>query len=312
MFQPNNRTKRGWHLDIHAETRSVSSTPLPTPVEKTTESRTYSLTVNHLPKEHLKIKHFAEKALLQKTALPTIVDMRSKMPPVYDQGNLGSCTANALCAAYQYLKPTFSPSRLFLYYNERVIENDILIDGGAFLINGVKSLVQTGVCPENLWPYIESQFSVKPTPNCYTDAAIHKALTDHNVLQTLTQMKACLQSGLPFAVGITVYETFELQAVANTGLVPMPDLTNEENLGGHAVLVCGYNDSIQWWQNKITYGKRGQRILTQTTNPTMKGAWIVRNSWGSKWGAAGYFYLPYPYLTNLDLAGDLWALDTVK
>jgi C1A family cysteine protease len=331
MFRPNNRVNRGWNLNIHDDSRSTQASasqsvplplPIPIPVNMVSRPRMYGIKINHLPEEHLKIKHFSVKSTVsdnvinnntkQSIVIPSIVDLRSKMPPVYDQGNLGSCTANALCAAYQYLKPSLYPSRLFLYYNERKIECDIPDDAGAFLSDGVLSLVQTGVCPEQDWPYIENKFAVQPTPKCYADASLNKVVKDHNVSQNLGQMKACLQAGQPFVVGMSVYETFESIAVAKTGLVPMPDLVNEENYGGHAVLVCGYNDSIQWYQNKIIYGKNGIRILTQTTNSTMKGAWIVRNSWGTSWGAKGYFYLPYPYLTNLDLASDLWTLDLVS
>jgi C1A family cysteine protease len=90
---------------------------------------------------------------------------------------------------------------------------------------------------------------------------------------------------LPFAFGFTVYESFESDAVAQTGIVPMPS-SNEEVLGGHAVLAVGYDDAST--------------------------SFIVRNSWGPNWGQKGYYQMPYGYLTNTDLASDFWAIQVVS
>jgi C1A family cysteine protease len=221
----------------------------------------------------------------RKPALPTKVDLRSRLPACYDQGQLGSCTANALCGAVVYDDAAITGSRLFLYYNERKIENTIQYDSGAYIHDGVKALQQYGICLESEWPYVISNFAIKPTAQCYTDALKHVALTVSSVPINLTAMKNVLAGNLPFVIGFTVYASFESSSVAATGIVPMPR-PREQILGGHAVLVCGYDDSKQLF--------------------------IVRNSWGTRWGVNGYFYIPYAYFTNPSLVSDLWTISKVK
>jgi len=231
--------------------------------------------ITRLAQEHLKI------VKVPKTKLLDVVDLRSKLPPCYDQGPIGSCTANALAAAYQFLKPDTMMSRLFLYYNERVIEHDVEHDTGAYLHDGITSLKTNGICPESMWVYDISQFDVKPPPECYASALEHKVITAENVTQTIAGMQACLSHGLPFVVGIIVYRTFESPNVAKTGIVPMPTKT-DSILGGHAVLIVGYNNT--------------------------KKQWIFRNSWGPSWGSKGYGFLPFNYLTTPSLCSDLWVI----
>ena len=195
--------------------------------------------------------------------------------PVEDQGNLGSCTANALAGALECLerkdKVSFIDlSRLFIYYNERVIEQSVSSDSGAMIRDGIKSLKKTGVCSEKKWPYVISKFAVKPNSACYKEALNHQ-ITSYQRILTLDQMKSCLADGFPFVFGFTVYESFESPQVAKTGIVNMPK-KNESVLGGHAVLAVGYNDK----------DKR----------------FIVRNSWGTSWGMKGYFTMPYDYLAD--------------
>ena len=218
------------------------------------------------------------------TATASRVDLRPRMPPVYDQGQLGSCTANALCAALQYVHPAMPMgSRLFLYYNERRMEGDIFDDAGAQLSDGVKCLETIGVCPESEWPYVVSKFTVAPTARCYIDATKNRAsIASYAVPCDATIMKRVLMSGYPFVVGIAVFPSFETAAVAKTGAVPMPD-ANEQCIGGHAVLCVGYDDT--------------------------RGTWTMRNSWGAGWGDHGYFYLPYAYLLDASLASDAWAVE---
>jgi C1A family cysteine protease len=223
-------------------------------------------------------------------ARPTSVDLRPKCPPVYDQGDLGSCTANAIAGALEFDQmrqslAVFTPSRLFIYYNERVIEGTVGTDAGAELRDGIKSIASQGAPPETVWPYDVSQFATKPPDAAYTDALGDVALKYERIDNTvLDQLKDSLAAGFPFALGFTVYESFESDAVAQTGVVPMPG-PNEGVVGGHAVDGVGYDE--------------GSRII------------ICRNSWNTTWGQAGYFTLPYDYVTNSDLASDFWNVEIV-
>lgn len=219
-----------------------------------------------------------------------LVDLRSHCPPVYDQGELGSCTANAIAGAYEFdemkekEKNTFTPSRLFIYYGERAMEGTISEDAGAEIRDGIKFINQVGVCPESMWPYDITKFAIKPPQNCYNVCSNHKCTSYKKVVQNLQQLKQCLINGYPFVFGIMVYESFESDAVAKTGKVPMPQ-PNEQLLGGHAVMCVGFDDNKQ--------------------------VFIVRNSWGPNWGDKGYFYLPYKYVTSPNLSSDFWTVLTV-
>jgi C1A family cysteine protease len=224
------------------------------------------------------------------TKMPTKADLRPKMPKIYDQGELGSCTANAIGAAYEFEQvkegmKDFMPSRLFIYYNERAMEGTVETDSGAMIRDGIKSVAKVGVCTETTWPYDIPRFTEKPPKTAYTEAKKHQAVVYRRVLGNLHQMQGCIAQGYPFVFGFSVYESFMSPEVAKTGQVPLPP-RGEQLIGGHAVLAVGYDDSIQ--------------------------SFIVRNSWGTGWGIKGYFTMPYGYLTDPGLARDFWAIYTVE
>jgi C1A family cysteine protease len=223
--------------------------------------------------------------------LPPSVDLRSQYPTtIYDQGQLGSCTANAIGAAFEFdlLKQglsDFMPSRLFIYYNERVILGTVDSDSGAMIRDGIKSVRKQGVCTEDDWKYDIERFIEKPPASCYESALDNQALAYQRIPQTLNQMRGCLAHGFPFVFGFTVYESFESPEVARTGEAPLPG-AGEAVLGGHAVLAVGYDDAA--------------------------ARFTVRNSWGPDWGDGGYFTLPYAYLTDRGLASDFWTISQVE
>jgi C1A family cysteine protease len=212
--------------------------------------------------------------------LPNLVDLRPKCSPVENQGNLGSCTACALVGNLDFLKKKHIFSRLFLYYNERVIRRAQNTDSGASIRDGIKTLTKLGDCAESLWPYIISEFTVKPDKKAYADALKYLVLSYYRI-GSISEMKHTLSSGYPFVFGFSVYESFESIAVAKTGIVPIPG-PKEHLLGGHAVMAVGYDGT--------------------------KNYFIVRNSWGASWGDHGYFYMPYEYLETSSLASDFWTI----
>jgi C1A family cysteine protease len=224
------------------------------------------------------------------TQLPPKVDLRDQCPEVYDQGQLGSCTANAIGAALEFDQMTqkesaSTPSRLFIYYNERVIEGTVDSDSGAQIRDGVKSVNKQGAPPETDWQYDIGKFRDKPPQPAYDHAMEHQAILYQRLTQTLGQLKGCLAAGFPFVFGFVVYESFESQEVASSGQAPLPK-AGEKQLGGHAVLAVGYEED----QQRFT----------------------VRNSWGPKWGMDGYFTLPYPYLLQGTLSSDFWTIRSVE
>ena len=222
--------------------------------------------------------------------LPKLIDLRPEDTPRYDQLDLGSCTGNAWAGIDEFVKkkqqqPYFIPSRLFIYYNERVIEKTVKTDSGAELRDGIKTLVKQGVCPETEWPYITKKFKTKPSSKCYKDALKNEVIQYLAITPIATQFKGCLAAGYPFVFGFSVYSSFMTDQVAQTGIMPMPNPTDKLE-GGHAVMALGYDDINKWY--------------------------IIRNSWGESWGDKGYFYMPYDYMQNNNLCSDFWTIRSVE
>ena len=221
--------------------------------------------------------------------MPQVIDLRPNCPAIYDQGDLGSCSANAIGAALDFIhkqdnptKDFFNPSRLFIYFNERSSEGTIDIDAGASIRDGIVSVNQTGACKETTWPYDISQFKIKPPIIAYNEARDYQAIAYQRVPLIPDMIQSVLAANMPIVCGISIYSSFESEVVAKTGLVPLPDTQHEQGLGGHAVVIVGI-DSI-------------------------RQIFIIRNSWGVGWGQAGYFTVPFAYLVNSGLAWDAWAI----
>jgi C1A family cysteine protease len=228
-------------------------------------------------------------AMKMSLAIPPSMDLRPDMPSIVDQGQEGSCTANALSGCLGYLElqgdstlgftnSPFEPlSRQFIYYNERKIEGDIDSDSGAQLRDGCQVLNQLGACIESVWPYLADNLFTEPSTGAYIEAAGHK-ISQYSRVESLAELKASLAAKTPVALGFTVYESFE--TIGADGVMPMP-ADSESVMGGHAVVACGYDDVNKWV--------------------------ICRNSWGTSWGYSGYFYMPYAYF---DFGGvmDMWAI----
>ncbi len=247
-------------------------------------------------------RYSAPLATLKK--LPSKVDLSSGFPvPSYDQGRIGSCTANAVAGAIQFCRakakqlPDFTPSRLFIYYNERKAEHTVPLDSGAMIRTGIKSVHKVGACKETTWTYDDTpanpdtdlfppgaKAAQRPSGQAYDEAGDYLVLAYSRVPQSLIQMKGCLAAGFPFTVGFSVYASLYDQDGDPKVHVPLP-AAGDDLLGGHAVLAVGYDDGTQSFK--------------------------LRNSWGATTQEKGNFYLPYAYLTNSDLADDFWTIRLV-
>lgn len=222
-------------------------------------------------------------------SLPSKVDLRTPLMQVFDQGDLGSCVANAVSGALRFNQikaggPDFTPSRLFIYYTAREFQGWTDWDSGAYIRDGVKGVAQKGAPAEGRntsgsWEYDIRHFTEKPSPAAYNHAANHQALNYYAVGQSNSQLKGALAEGHPIVFGFTVYDSF--YNVGSDGLVPMPGYY-EDVLGGHAVLILGYDDASR--------------------------RYIVQNSWGTYWGDHGFMYMPYEYVESPSLSDDFWVI----
>lgn len=233
---------------------------------------------------HFEVPHFHSE-------LPKHVDLRDTglMPPVLDQGRLGSCTANATSNALRYClkkekEVEFEPSRLYMYYYTRLMEGNPTEDTGCTIRDAMKEVHTYGVCKEVTWPYNISKFAMRPSNKATREAKLHTGVKYLAVRQNLNSIKQVLANGLPIVFGVDVYESFQSEEAFRTGNIPMPDTYREELLGGHAILMMGYDDE--------------------------KRLFYFENSWGKAVGLDGYFTIPYDYVLDSTLASDFWVITT--
>lgn len=219
-----------------------------------------------------------------KIPLPTKY-MCENLPPVLDQGSLGSCTANAASNALRFClkhENDFQPSRLFIYYFSRLIEHTVEEDSGACIRDVMKAIARYGSCSSKDWPYDIAKFKQKPPQQCVDLAKKHKDFKYLKISQTETDLKTALVKQFPIICGVVVYSSFESEEALKTGHIPMPDLETETVLGGHCILLVGYDDE--------------------------KREFKFQNSWGCNVGDNGFFYLPYDFVLNPNLTNDFWVI----
>jgi C1A family cysteine protease len=215
--------------------------------------------------------------------LPRRVDLRPFCPPVYHQHSLNACSANAIAGALWFderagAPDAPSPSRLFLYYNERVRERVVHRNVPVSLRDGYRAVAWQGVCAEHLWPYRVRSYDRKPPRACYHAARRHRAIEYFRIHRNLDALRGCLSEGRPFTVGVSVHQSFSSPRVARTGRIPMPG-RRDPLRGGHALLIVGYDDAH----------------------------FIARNSWGARWGLEGYCLLPFEFALHPSLSWDFWT-----
>jgi C1A family cysteine protease len=222
---------------------------------------------------------------VKKVTLPASFSLRNSMSPILNQGPLGSCVSNAFSLYVSTItKSKMNMSRLYHYAVTRSIEQTALSnDSGLYIRDGAKTLGSYGLCNESLWPYIISRYNLLPPLNVFKNSVVPSKYIYTFINQDLLSLKSCLvTNNVPIVFGFLVYNSFLSSAVAMTGIVPMPNLNTEILQGGHCTLIVGYDDSKQWF--------------------------ICANSWGTGWGDKGYFYMPYNYITNLNLTSDFCFL----
>ena len=221
-------------------------------------------------------------------ASPNIVDLRAFCSPIENQGSLGSCTGQAIAGAIELLnkrnrKPT-DVSRLFIYYYERLLLGTVNYDSGAYIRDGIKATNHYGASLESYWPYDIRKFKQEPISEAKTDA-LQRKVTRYERVNDFNGCVDALSNGYPVIMGFRVYDSFMSKNVAKTGIMTYPNTKREKLLGGHAVLLVGYNKS--------------------------KKVFIARNSWGTNWGDKGYFYMPFNVI-NPNMSSDYWIIKSVN
>lgn len=231
----------------------------------------------------------APQIKLDAATLPPRVDLRPDCPPVEDQGPIGSCTANAVVGALEFLQRRdglshVDLSRLFVYFNARQLGECTDVDAGTCLSHVLAGVLAHGACEERLWPNAPDKVTEKPTPPCYENARQHQAIEfamtplGEPVMQALTR-------GLP-VVFTTFMPRSYYDAAGATGTAPPPEAVTGEVDVGHCMLIVGYD------------------LATEE--------WIARNSWGETWGEGGYFRIPFATLKAYSVADHFWVIGAIS
>lgn len=217
-----------------------------------------------------------------------LVDLRRYCSPIENQGNLGSCTGQAIAGAIELLNKRNGKhndiSRLFIYYYERLLLGTVNYDSGAYIRDGIKVTNHYGASLESHWPYDIRKFRQEPISEAKVDA-LKRRVTRYERVTNFDGCIDALNNGYPIIMGFHVYSSFMTNNVARTGNMPYPNTKRERLLGGHAVLLVGYNK--------------------------IKKVFIARNSWGTNWGDKGYFYMPFNVVTNTSMSSDYWIIKSV-
>jgi C1A family cysteine protease len=255
--------------------------------QKITKALSFSIPKYHWVKDKIDTRDHPYQ--LTGVSQPDIVDLRQYCSLIEDQGNLGSCTGNAIAGAIELINKRnnklLDVSRLFIYYYERMLIGTINYDSGAYIRDGIKACYTYGAPLESLWPYNISKFKTTPASTAIIDATKRK-ITSYQKAADFNAVMDAVTSGYPVIIGFSVYSSFETATVARTGIMPYPNVNRERLLGGHAVLIVGYN------KNNNTF--------------------IVRNSWGTGWGDKGYFYMPFQVIQNTSMSSDFWVIKSVN
>lgn len=227
-------------------------------------------------------------------------DYTNQFPPIWDQGQLGSCQSHAIDAIDAYIKGyTFTPSHLFEYYNVRAIENTVDRDAGGNLRDTCAALAVNGVCDGAIWPYAVENFSVKPPQEAYDNAKFtHDSICKYYRVTDIRQIRQALSAGHTPLIGIKIYENFEQASTLRTGIIPGP---KGQLLGGHALVIVGHHDTTP---PSCKCKEFIRSIFIKRSAGTVK----IRNSWGTGIGlnGSGYFSATYEVLERLLM--DAWVI----
>ncbi len=216
--------------------------------------------------------------------LPARMSMREQSGPIRAQGEAGFCHSFA-GTALKNLQETqewgarefdFSPLALARAVKAR---DGIVHTEGSTLLDVCKALCEEGVFDEAFYPYDQYQAGSLLFPPMQTEDLPNLPryfCKNYARLDTLEDLKQALARRKPVLLGITCGEGIRKP---EGGCVGLP--FGEFIIGGHGVLVIGYDD-----EKEATIKGRHYRGFLE-----------CQNSWGEQYGEGGYFWLPYAYLT---------------